>query len=184
MFITRTVAPTTEPITVAELKTHLRIDASTEDTYLGIIIASARQIVESYILKSLITQTWNLWLDAHELKDGYIDLPRGPLQGINFFKYYTSDNTIQTFGDDYSSIITSSRLVLNNGTYFPTDLRPLNSIFISYITGYGSASSIPAEIKTAIYMVASNLYEHRGDTQDPLSPVVRLILQPYKTILF
>ena len=56
-------APATEPVSLAEVKSYLRIDGTADDAVLTILIASARRSAEEYTKRAFITQTWQLTLD-------------------------------------------------------------------------------------------------------------------------
>jgi uncharacterized phiE125 gp8 family phage protein len=58
-----TVAPASEPISIAEAKDHLRIDHDDEDDYIDGLIQMAREQVESDCARALMTQTRVLTLD-------------------------------------------------------------------------------------------------------------------------
>ena len=54
------VAPAVEPVTLEEFKTHLRFTGdATEDALLEALITAARQEVEAYTWRQLISQTWH-----------------------------------------------------------------------------------------------------------------------------
>ena len=72
-------APTTEPLTIDEAKLHLREDGTDQDDLISSLIVAARQHVEDVLKRSLITQTWELWLEEFPSRD-YIEIPFPPLQ--------------------------------------------------------------------------------------------------------
>lgn len=59
-----TVAPALEPLTLAEAKAHLRVDFVEDDTLISALIVAARQRAEVITRRALITQSWQLVLDA------------------------------------------------------------------------------------------------------------------------
>lgn len=58
----RTVEPATEPLTLNEVKRHLRCydDITSEDDMISSLIVAAREWVEDFTNRALITQTWRL----------------------------------------------------------------------------------------------------------------------------
>jgi len=52
------VPPTTEPLSLDEVKEHLRIESSAEDALLQVYIEAVREICEHNTSRVLITQTW------------------------------------------------------------------------------------------------------------------------------
>lgn len=183
--------PSAEPVTVAELKTHLRISGSDEDTYLEGLITEARQEIEDATGIAFITQTWQLTLDrwpaaredwwdgereAHinVLYDGNrqnyasVRLPRYPLQNVTTINVYDEDgsatavNIADVFDIDTQQI--RGRLTIKRGATWPIALRASNAIEITYVAGYGAAASaLPAPLKRAVRQMAGYMYEHRGD---------------------
>ena len=79
MGLTLITAPAIEPVTVAEVKEHLRIDEDDEDALLTTFIEVAREYCEGYQNKAYITQTWDLWLD--DFPDSPFKIPLPPLTG-------------------------------------------------------------------------------------------------------
>ncbi|MEP2164192.1 MAG: head-tail connector protein, partial [Nisaea sp.] len=56
--------PALEPVSLADVKAHLRVDASDEDALLTAAIVSARVHVESATRRVLIEQGWRIYYDA------------------------------------------------------------------------------------------------------------------------
>ena len=61
---TLTTPPTTEPVALADARTHLRIDTHEEDAYITDLVKSATNYVERYLDRSLVTQTWTATFDT------------------------------------------------------------------------------------------------------------------------
>ena len=184
-------APTVEPITLAELKTHLRLSGTDEDDYLTSLIEEVRQEAEDQTGLAFITQEWLLTLDRwpaarEEWWDGereaHIDviyggdrhnyasvaLPRYPLETVDTVNVYGEDGTptavtiASTFDVDTQSL--RGRLTIKRGATWPIALRANNAIEIAYTAGYGAAATaVPSPIKRALRQWAAYAYENRGD---------------------
>jgi len=157
-----------------------------DDDYLTALIQTAREHVETYTSRALITQTWDMHLDAFPDKD-YIELPFGNLQSVTSVKYkdsagtettmtVTTDYLVETNGDQ------CGRIVLPYGGSWPSvTLYPSNPITIEFVCGWTSAALIPSKIKSAIKLMIEDLYRMRGVTYDKQlyeSKVVDALLYP------
>ncbi len=179
------IAPVLEPISLAELKTHLRVDCTAEDEYLDALITVGRREVESITRRALLTQTWDYclqgWPDVN-----YIKLPYGNLQssglsvkwkdtdGTETTLTLTTDYLVETNGDGVG------RIVLPDGASWPSDaLYPSNPITIRFACGWTTATAVPAEIKAACKFAAESIYYH-GDRDDVLKPVIQRLLASYR----
>lgn len=65
--------PTAEPVTLADLKTFLRIDNTSEDQALVADIAAARDWIEARTGMRMMTQTWRWTVDIHWRHHGIAD---------------------------------------------------------------------------------------------------------------
>jgi len=54
--------PVGEPLTLAEAKAHLRLDAALDDAYVQALITAARQYTEEVCWRGILAQTWELVL--------------------------------------------------------------------------------------------------------------------------
>lgn len=181
-------APAEEPVTVDELKSHLRLSGTSEDTYLTALISEARLAIEDQINIAMVDQTWEVALDRwgaantpwwDGVRDGAItelyaasasasvELPRWPLGSVTSVKVYDegSNETSVTVADvfDVDTYRTPGRMTLKSGSTWPVATRASNAIIIRYVAGYGGASDVPATLKRAVRQVAAYMYEHRGD---------------------
>lgn len=188
-------APAAEPVTLDELKTHLRITDTSEDDYLTALIAEARQEIEDLTGIAFISQEWLLTLDrwpaAREdwwdgVREAHPDilyggnrqnfasvvLPRYPLVTVDTITVYpeTGAGTAVTIANvfDVDTQSLRGRLTIKRGAVWPIALRANNAIEIAYTAGYGAdATAVPAPLKRAIRQMAAYAYEHRGDGCEP-----------------
>ena len=188
MNLIRMTDATVEPITLAQAKEHLRVDTTDDDDLITSLISAARQQVEAYTRRALLQQTWRLSFDAKQLnasetddasmmallgipdlKGSIIELPRPPLMAIatDGVKYYSTANVEATFAaSNYlvSVYSTPGRICLNDGCVWPTGLRAIDSLVITYTAGYGTtAGTVPYDLRNAVKRLVNTLYEQRED---------------------
>lgn len=154
------------PVTLTEAKAHLRIDTSdtTEDTLITTLLTVASDIAEKRMARALISQTWAQYLDEFPCEDS-IEIKLPPLQSITHIKYYDADNTLQTLASsNYDlDIISEPGIVRLSATgSWPSTYDKNNAVIITFVAGYGAAStSVPEIIRAAIKLLISHFFENR-----------------------
>lgn len=138
-------APTTEPITIAEAKAHLRIDDTDDDPLVNTLIIVTRQAVEEFLGRALITQTWQVFYDrfpnnyyrsygncditsfgTEEVPFNYyqdnlnrtdraIEILKPPLQSVTHIKTYANDDTETIFAASNYQVSTYSGVTPTRG---------------------------------------------------------------------
>ena len=94
MTLIETDPPLAEPVTLAELKAHLRIDATDEDELLEGLIRVARVHLERLTGTALMTQGFRLLLDDWP-KGDVIQLMKTPVQSMDAILVYDADGVAQ-----------------------------------------------------------------------------------------
>lgn len=204
--------PSIEPVTLAELKEHLRISDDTEDDYLTELIVEARAEIEQASNLTLISQKWRLTIDQWPggradwwdgVKQAHINTLYGPNSSadLRLPRYpLISIDSVTVFDEDSNSAVVSvantfdidanqrpGRISLKVGATWPIALRANNAIQIDYYAGYGAtADDVPAPLKRAIRSMAAYLYSHRGDGCDPVEAMHKSgaasVVNRYKTV--
>lgn len=191
--------PAEEPISVAELKSYLRINTSADDAMLLSFITSARDYIERTLGRILVNQTWQQTMDRFPadifndagLQDGItegalseflvpnrsIDILLAPLVSVQSIKTYDDSNTEYTMPTTDYYVDTDhdkGRVSLTNDSTWPTTfLRPTSGIKISFTAGYGAnASFVPPLLKQAVIDLAGHFYETRGCDESKIPPSV------------
>lgn len=165
---TLSTAAVLEPVTIVEVKDHLRIDRNLdeEDTLLEDYVKTAREFAEGYTGRRFITQTWKYYLDEFPA-DNFIEIPYAPLQSSSLaFTYKSCSGTSNSMStSDYSvdTDTTPGRINLAYGAAWPgSTLSTTNPITITYLCGYGTnAASTPMSIRTWIMSCVGYMYENR-----------------------
>jgi uncharacterized phiE125 gp8 family phage protein len=181
-------AATTEPVTLAQARRHLRIvafgtpAAHPDDADIEVMIKSAREWCEQYTGKSFAVQTIELALD--DFPDNEIELPLAPIKTIVSVKYADTSAVEQTASsalyslDDYS---TPNWLLLTSDSVWPESLGSANNVKVRMTT---SDSAIPAPVTSAILLIIGHLYENRQENtvieMSALPMGVFNLLQPYR----
>jgi uncharacterized phiE125 gp8 family phage protein len=187
-------APAEEPISLDEAKAQLRRDADfvADDVMIAALVQAAREQVESFTGRALITQTLDLTFDEPPC-DRFVLLPRPQLQSVTSVTTYDQDNvgTVVSSSDyfvDTASAPGRIALGTNDNWYTNVTLRETNGFVVRAVCGYGNRTAVPEAIKRAMLLICSTLYEHReqvvisqfaGQFID-LPYGIRHLLEPYK----
>ena len=171
----RTSAPAVEPVTLSEAKAHCRVDTSADDTLIQGYITTAREWVEDYIDRALVTQQLVMKLDAFPAE---IELPRPPMIASGTATAVTITYVTGEAGGTATLSASEYRVdrdstpgairTLYAGSW-PSHLIDQNSVTVSWWAGYGDSASVPQRVKSAILMCVHELYEKRGDGAMPVA---------------
>lgn len=155
--------PQEEPLTLEEVKEHLKIGDS-EDTYIESLIKTARISLERYLNRALITQSHRVYYDCWHYK---MRIPFPPLQSVDGVFYYGQDETLTELPEeDFYWIVDTtdpSAIVRKFDVVYPElqDGRP-DAIYIEFTCGYGEREEVPEDLKAAMKLMITDYYEHRG----------------------
>lgn len=156
--------PSSEPVTLAEAKEHLRVDIDDDDALITGLITAAREYVESVSGWTLFTTTWRMILDDWPSQP-FIVLPRPPLQSVTSVVYVDSQDNTNTWPTTEYVVETDrtpGRIHLVYGKSWPTaTLRPASPITITFTAGWPSVSQIPQRYKQAVLLLLGHWYENR-----------------------
>ena len=92
-----TSEPSSEPVTLTEMKAHLRVDHSLDDTELNSKISEARKAVEGRTNRAFFTQTRALYFDYFNHAENKILLPGAPVASITSVVYVDVNGDSQTW---------------------------------------------------------------------------------------
>ena len=179
--------PAVEPVSVSEAKTHLRVETSDDDTYIGSLISAARQLVELQTRRTLITQSFELTLDR--FPQGAIRIPRSPVQSITSIVYLDENGDEQTLDSSLyrlneTTIVAS--VAPEYGESWPSTLATTKSVTLTFVAGYGDAADdVPEPIKHAIKLMIGTYYDPvrqtvvMGDAPSEVPQSASFLLGPY-----
>jgi uncharacterized phiE125 gp8 family phage protein len=190
--------PTSTPVTLDELKAHLRIvDYSDDDVLLRQLIDSGVEWAERYTRRALITQTRRVTLDAfpsaacNGLLVPQIELSGGKVSSTPAVSYLDTNGTTQSLvgglirGRGNDAIAT---LLPPYGTSWPSTRDVPGAVTVTYDVGYGLSVAVPQEIKRAILLHAAWHYQNRETSLGGSSTVniaaLETLLADYRLFTF
>jgi len=146
----------------------MRIDTDAEDALIDALVSVAREYIEDFTGRSLLTQTWRLRLDCWP-DVTRIALERTPLATVTHVKYYPADGGAQatlTAGTHYrvNTDAEPGFIELIDGQYWPDLATRSDAVEIVFTAGAASASSIPHGLMQALRLRVAELYEIRTTT--------------------
>lgn len=189
----RTVAPAEALLTLAEVKTHLRIDHAEEDDYLSGLVEAATAHLDGragILGRALVTQTWAQDWSGFPALD-CIRLPLPDVQSATI-TYHDDDDTEQAFGGDQWHLTQDARsslILLNRAASWPAAGGRPDAVTITMVAGFGAAGDVPRPIRTAALMLLASWYENReavnvGNIVSVLPIAVDALLTPYRRVGF
>lgn len=181
----QTVAPTIEPITLAEAKNHLRVDTNNDDVYIETLIKAVRRYTEDTTSLAFLTQTWTLKLDCFP---DVIEIYRTPVQSVSSITYVDVSGDTQTLPTSDYYVDTDSmlpRIMPAYGEVFPSVFpRPL-PVTVTFIAGNTTAALVPEQFKQALLLLLGHYYENRellitGTFVQSVPMAYDFLMNPYK----
>ncbi len=159
---TQTSAPATEPVTLDECKSQLRLEIPDDDPLILSYIAMARSYVEAVVGQQLVTATWEWKLDGFR---PLFLLPHPPLQSVSSITYLDTAGASQTLATSVYQFDTASipgRIMVAQGKSWPAvQGATFNTVTITFIAGHGAQALVPENFKQAIRLLVSHQYENR-----------------------
>lgn len=158
MYVLKTAA-TEEPVTLTEVKSHMKVYINDDDEYISSLIAAAREKYEADTLRQIMSATWQLYLDSFASS---VNIERCPVKSIVSVKYNDSDSVEKTMTEDtdYYKDILSEPGKVRFVNMPSTDGRP-NAICIEFTAGESKRASVSEIDKHAIRLLTSHWYELR-----------------------
>lgn len=162
--LTQLSPPSAEPLSLADAKLHLRVDAdiTEDDGLIAALIVTARQQAEHRTGRSLVSQQWRYAIDTFPADS--LELPLPKLQSVQSVSYLDNNGTRQTLAGSEYEVITDElvgRLVPAFGKSWPACRLFPGSVQVSYTCGYGAAADVPQSIKAWMLLAIGAWYENR-----------------------
>lgn len=194
MGLTLVTGPALEPVTLAEAKAHCRVDDTADDALIDGLRVTARQHVEAFTGRALITQTWDLKLAGFPC--GEFAIPRAPAISVDAITYIDTAGETQTWAtENYVTDLPEGphaapgRIAPAYGISYPSVQCVLNAVTVRFTAGYGpNTYNVPEAIRAAIKLMTAHLYEQRqpvnvGNIVTPIPMSIETLLWPFKVFV-
>ena len=164
-----TSAPAVNPVTTAELRTHVQQNHSDDDTYLAALCAAATKYAQKYTGLYFITQSLTIRYDRFPCNNQIV-LPLAPVATLSAVKYLDVDGTEQTlsaslYGSDLKSL--PPRIYPAYSQVWPVVRGIQAAVRIEVIAGFGAAGSdCPPGIVHAIKLLGGHWFRTRESVSE------------------
>jgi uncharacterized phiE125 gp8 family phage protein len=193
--------PATEPVDIAMVKRHCRVDSDYDDDLLTAYAITARVLVENWLDRALITQELLFSMTSSPPPTASplvpqslivfplnwppvirkpIAIPRAPCVEVKSVLWGQVDDMGPADPDDYIlNLMVEPAQIMLKAPLVP--MIPAMAMQIDYIAGYGdTGDDVPPLIKHAILMLTASLYENRGDVAAETPAAAWSIMTPYR----
>ena len=170
MSLTRSVAPTELPLTLDDLKLHLKLTDATNDAEL---MGYLRGVVGRLdgagggLDRPLITQSW-VW-KFRAFPRGVIRLPLPPAQSVTSVQYIDTANVTQTLAASKYNFLNADtehnpgeiEIDAASGETWPSTRAVGEAVTVTFVCGYGLRNDVPDNTLAVIKLLAANAFRQR-----------------------
>lgn len=169
MSLKRTVAPTELPISLDEVKDHLRYTASDQDAPLMAYIRAAVEQLDGaagLLNRALVTQTWEWKFRCFPAGD-WFRVPLPPLQSVSSIQYIDTNGDTQTLAASKYNVLDTDnptrqgRVELAYGEVWPTLRDQENAVTVTFVAGYGTRNDVPEFTRSLILLLVADAFRQR-----------------------
>lgn len=177
-------APTSEPVTLAEAKAHLRVDWADDDALITAYAKAARSGVEAYLKAACLATVYQFKLDCFPAT---IELPVGPVLTADGFSisYIGDAGSAQTLAADKYKLSLGERAIVrpSYGNAWPSTRAEIDAVTVEFKAGW-TDETLPPVIKAAVLLWLGDLYGNRentvlGSTVAELPTGIKNLLTPF-----
>lgn len=175
--------PAVEPVTLADAKAFLRLDAAHEDDLVSALIVAARHALEAATGRKLVAQTWRVRLDRWPAGRS-VALPFWPVLSVVALRVTPASGPAAVLAPSAYRLDLSAdpaRLVADAAAPEPGIVS--GGIEIDALYGFGpAASDVPATLRLATERLVAFWFERRGDEPDEAAALpggVRALVAPF-----
>jgi uncharacterized phiE125 gp8 family phage protein len=185
-------APAADPVSLAEVKAHLRVDSSADDSLIGIYTKAAIAALDGWdgsLRLAIVSQTWRQAV-ASWPADRVIRLPLGPVSAVSSVIYAPlaggADVTVNASLYQVQTDAAGALVRFTTDFTAPALADRLDAVRVQFVTGNVDAAAVPAAIKAALLLMIGDLYENRQTVTTlrtmavPMSTTVERLLTPYR----
>lgn len=176
------VTPTTDLLTLAEIKAHCRVDHSDDDAVLAALARAATERLDGHagvLGRCLVTQVWRqdfpVWGDLR------LWCPDVSAATVTYRD--DSDASVTVDASQFEIIDDDVRSILRFKSGFN---RPALSsqrsapISVAMTAGFGAPAAVPAPLRLAALMLTQHAYENRGGDDVAEPAAVLKLITPYR----
>lgn len=199
--------PSSEPVDVALAKQHARVDTDYDDTLIELYISSARIEAERYLNRALFTQKFRYTITTTPPPTATplvpqslivfplnwpptvrapLELPFAPTQSVEQIMWGAVDDLQLADPDDYTlNLFVQPGYVAVKPQLLPR--IPQTTLQIDFTAGWSEdddPTDIPANVRVAIMVGTTHLYENRGDVAADFPPAFYRLLDPFRLWTF
>jgi len=157
--------PEEEPVSVATVKSHARIDHSQDDALLAVYLQAAREMGEGLARRAFVTQTLRYVVNTWPV-DRVLKLPRPPLQSVESVTYLDADEVEHSWSEYQVDERSEPGRLIFDRTPTATLLKT-GAVAVEFVAGYGTAEDVPAVFKQGIMQTVAHWYENREIREIP-----------------
>lgn len=148
-------APAAEPVSLADLKLHLRVDTTAEDDLIAGLGVTARQYAETFTQRAIPIQTWDYKLDRFPCLSEFY-LPNAPCISVTSITYVDTNGDSQPLATSvYDTDLPvgpyarAGRIFLKYGQSWPQTRCIPNAVTVRFVAGYqGTALTLASLTQT------------------------------------
>jgi len=174
----------TQVVSTADLKEHLRITFTTDDNYIATLAMAAQETVEKFCNIFLLETECNQYgfdiCDVEVLFKSPILSTNTPVLSVN-----QSAAWVAQTGVEFITKAKPPRMYLNSTSIASPDNDITQKYKVNYKVGYDSASDIPTALIQAIKIIVADMYENRqsvivGKVVSEIPKTAEYLMQNYK----
>ncbi len=158
-----------EPVTLAQAKKHLQVDADwlDDDEYITDLISAARSHVETETGRLIAPANVEVYYDDFPYCSTMPWYPVESLESIDYKDVNGDDQSIDLTNNGdviFNRYAQPATLVLQNmpDTYKKTNPRSVNNVTVTISAGYGGSSfPLPQKLRQALLVIIRDMYDNR-----------------------
>ena len=187
MTIARITPPGSEPLSLDEIKDHLRIDHAHEDVLIADLLSAARQHAEHLCGQKIIMLVWRQYESSFPC-DFTVPLRVAPVRSVDFVTAFDAQGQPNLVDGSLFELVRGTEPALIKFDREFDRTRAFNGLEVDVTAGMGELGvDIDDAIKRAILLLIAHWYEFRGlvtPQQQPVSipPGVDVLLSAYRTM--